>query len=62
VLAKNITLAGRSMLQLRAEAFNLFNRRNYNVVGRIINDPSTFGKLLSQFDPRRLQFGIKWMF
>jgi hypothetical protein len=62
VLAKSITLGARSTVQLRVEAFNVLNRRNYNLVGRIINDPTTFGKVLSQFDPRQLQFGIKWMF
>jgi len=62
VLAKSIKLARRSTMQLRAEAFNLLSRRNYNLVGRIINDPSTFGKVLSQFDPRQLQLAIKWTF
>ncbi len=61
-LAKGIKLGGRSTLQLRTEAFNLLSRRNYNLVGRIINDPSTFGKVLSQFDPRQLQFAIRWTF
>jgi len=61
-LAKRIKLGGRSTLQLRTEAFHLLSRRNYNLVGRIINDPSTFGKVLSQFDPRQLQFAIRWTF
>jgi hypothetical protein len=30
-------------------------------VGRIINDP-TFGRVLSQFDPRQLQFGMKLIY
>jgi len=48
-------------LQFRAEAFDLFNHPNYNLVGRIINDP-TFGQVLSQLDPRELQFGLKVIF
>ena len=52
---------GRTRLDLRAEAFNLTNRRNYTVVGRILNDP-TFGQLLSQADPRQWQFGARLTF
>jgi hypothetical protein len=49
------------LLQLRAEFFNTLNHPNYNLVGRIVNDP-TFGQVLSQFDPRQLQFGLKLTF
>lgn len=52
---------GRTRLDLRAEAFNLANRRNYTIVGRILNDP-TFGQLLSQADPRQWQFGARLTF
>jgi hypothetical protein len=62
VIAKNIALREAVRLQLRMETFNLFNHPNYNIVGRIINDPTTFGKVLSQLDPRQLQFGIKLIF
>jgi hypothetical protein len=59
VIAKNIVLRESVRLQLRVECFNSLNHPNYNIVGRIINDPTTFGKVLSQLDPRQLQFGIK---
>ncbi len=49
------------LLQFRAEFFNTLNHPNYNLVGRIVNDP-TFGQVLSQFDPRQLQFGFKLTF
>jgi len=52
---------GRARLDLRAEAFNLTNQRNYVLVGRILNDP-TFGQILSQSDPRQWQFGIRLSF
>jgi len=52
---------GRTRLDLRAEAFNLTNRRNYTIVGRILNDP-TFGQLLSQADPRQWQLGARLTF
>ena len=62
VIAKNIALTESVKLQLRVECFNAFNHPNFNIVGRIINDPTTFGKVLSQLDPRELQFGIKLQF
>jgi hypothetical protein len=62
VLAKSIAITERIKLQLRGEVFNVFNHPNYNIVGRIINDPATYGKVLSQLDPRQLQFGLKLQF
>jgi len=62
VIAKNITLREPLKLQIRAELFNILNHPNYNTVGRIINDPATFGRVLSQLDPRQLQFGAKLQF
>jgi hypothetical protein len=61
VLSRGFKLAGTSRLELRAEAFNLLNRRNYNQVGRILN-ASNFGQLLSQSDPRQWQFGVRVQF
>src|SRR5262249_8492372 len=62
VLAKNIALRESVKLQLRVECFNAFNHPNYNIVGRIINDPTTFGRVLNQLDPREVQFGLKLEF
>ena len=63
MIAKSIALRESvKPLQLRAECFNVFNHSNYSVVGRIINDPTTFGKVLSQLDPREFQFGLKLIF
>jgi len=61
VVARYIHLKEGILLQLRAEFFNTLNHPNYNLVGRIVNDP-TFGQVLSQFDPRQLQFGLKLTF
>ena len=61
VLIKNINVREGIRLELRAEAFNIVNHSNYNIVGRLLNDP-TFGKVLSQLDPRQLQFGAKVVF
>jgi hypothetical protein len=61
VLARYIRVNEGLRLQFRAEFFNTFNHPNYNLVGRIVNDP-TFGQIQSQFDPRQLQFGLKIIF
>src|SRR5215471_10168706 len=61
VLARYVRVKEGLRLQFRAEFFNTFNHPNYNLVGRIVNDP-TFGQVLSQFDPRELQFGLKLTF
>jgi hypothetical protein len=61
VLARVIPVTERFHLQLRGEVFNVLNHSNYNIVGRILNDP-TFGRVLSQLDPRQVQFGAKLMF
>ncbi len=58
VLSRRVRLAEGLHLQFRAEFFNTVNHPNYNLVGRIMNDP-TFGQVLSQFDPRQLQFALK---
>ena len=62
VISKSIALRESVRLQLRAECFNVFNHSNYSVVGRIINDPTTYGRVLSQLDPREVQFGLKLIF
>lgn len=61
VLVKSIPIREAVTFQFRIEAFNLLNTSNYNIVGRIINDP-TFGRVLSQLDPRQVQVGLKAIF
>ena len=45
-------------MQLRAEVFNLANHPNFNLIGRVVNDP-TFGIVQNQLPPRQVQFGMK---
>jgi hypothetical protein len=48
-------------LDLRFEAFNLFNRANFGKPDRTITDP-TFGQVLSAGDPRILQLALRYSF
>ena len=60
-LVKNTRLAESVTLQLRAEAFNLFNHPNFNLPDNFLGSP-TFGRILSAQSPRHLQFGVKLLF
>jgi hypothetical protein len=62
-LLKNITFSESIRVQLRAEAFNLFNNVNFfnNTQLANINSP-TFGQIISAGDPRILQFGARFEF
>jgi hypothetical protein len=60
-LIKNTSLSERINLQLRAEAFNLFNHPNFNLPDNFLGSP-TFGQITSARDPRHLQFGVKLLF
>jgi hypothetical protein len=48
-------------LQLRAEAFNLLNRANFNLPDAFVGSP-TFGQVVSADSPRRCQFGVRLIF
>jgi hypothetical protein len=60
-LARNFSLAERHNLQFRAEFFNLANHPNYNLIGRVVNDP-TFGIVQNQLPPRQIQLALKYSF
>ena len=60
-LLKYISLPGEARLQLRAEAFNLFNHSNFNLPDAFVGSP-TFGRVVSADSPRRCQFGVKVIF
>jgi len=60
-LVKNTAVSERFNLQLRAEAFNLFNHPNFNLPDNFLGSP-TFGQITSARDPRHIQFGVKLLF
>jgi hypothetical protein len=57
----NVYATERLSAQLRGEFFNLANHPNFNIIGRIINQPN-FGGVLNQLDPRQIQLGVKIIF
>ena len=60
-LLKNIVLKEGWTFQLRVEAFNLFNRANFDLPDIFVGSP-TFGRILSARNSRRIQFGLKLLF
>jgi hypothetical protein len=60
-LIKRIPFGQRGNLDLRAEAFNLFDRVNYDLPDAFFGSP-TFGRILSAQSPRRVQLGIRAAF
>ena len=60
-LARAFAPGGRTRLELRAEVFNVLNRRNYTLVNRLLNAPN-FGRITSQADPRQVQLGVRVTF
>jgi len=62
VLSKRVTMPWRaSHLELRLEAFNLFNRVNFRAPNGN-RSAGGFGTITSTYDPRQLQLGAKISF
>lgn len=61
-LFKHFTLAAGHRIQVRIEAFNLFDQTRFNNPGLSIGTPTTFGVISSADDGRIVQFGIKYEF
>jgi hypothetical protein len=57
-VSKQLALAGEARLQLRLEAFNLFNRVNFTAPNGN-RSSSGFGTITSSYDPRQMQLGLK---
>jgi outer membrane receptor protein involved in Fe transport len=60
-LLKNTRITEHTDLQFRVEAFNLFNRTNFDLPDNFVGDPA-FGSIQSAGSPRHIQFGLKLLF
>ena len=60
-LMKNVRVSERINLQLRAEAFNIFNHTNFSGIDNGLQD-GTFGQATSTHEPRMMQFSGKLYF
>ncbi len=60
-LLKNTLVSERLNVQFRAEAFNLFDRANFDLPDIFVGSP-TFGKIQSAGSPRLVQLGLKFIF
>jgi hypothetical protein len=60
-IVKNTVFNERLTMQFRSEFFNLLNHTNFNLPDNFVGS-STFGQLVSAQDPRRIQFGLKFLF
>ena len=58
---KHFDVTGRQQVQLRVEAFNMFNQIRYGQPGNQIGSP-TFGAITSADDGRIVQLGVKYTF
>lgn len=61
-LSKNIQLRESMKLQLRAEAFNIFNHTNFQTFASTNVTSSVFGQISVVRDPRTIQLGAKFIF
>jgi hypothetical protein len=66
-LQRNVSIGHSRELQLRVEAFNVFNHINWSLGTNnniaTIDNPATAGKITSMFGrPRQLQFGLRFVY
>jgi hypothetical protein len=68
-LFKTVAFTENVRLQMRAEAFNVFNRANFQTPGAKFSGTTIIGLSQAQFgraggtlNPRNLQFGLKLAF
>jgi hypothetical protein len=60
---RTISLPSERRLELRVEAFNLFNWVNYGFPGASVSNPNSFGIISSsRGDPREVQLAVKFYF
>jgi hypothetical protein len=60
-MTKNIRFGENTRLQLRGEAFNIFNTVNFRAISTNVT-ASNFGQVTTTRDPRTIQLGAKFIF
>jgi hypothetical protein len=61
-LIKRTRITESTNIELRLEAFNVFNHTNFSVAEQQDINSTSFGRITSTFDPRILQFAFKFNF
>jgi hypothetical protein len=61
-VARVFSIQERYRLTASFEAFNLLNRTNFQLPERFLDEPSTFGRILSARSPRQLQLSLRFQF
>jgi len=61
LVSKSVRIGREGAVQLRAEAFNAFNRVNLGIPGHVLGAPD-FGVVSTARPPRTLQLGVRVVF
>ncbi|MBO0719364.1 MAG: TonB-dependent receptor [Blastocatellia bacterium] len=61
-LARKINLSERIYLSFEAQAFNILNHTNFDLPQAYVDEPATFGRILSAKPPRQLQLAVRFNF
>jgi hypothetical protein len=61
-LSKVIKISEGQRVQLRAEAFNVFNNVNFTNPSLALTSSATFGEYQGVMEPRVMQFAIRYEF
>ena len=61
-MVREFRMAERRNLQVRGEAFNVFNNVRFNVPAITLNNSALFGNITAAQDPRILQLALKLNF
>jgi carboxypeptidase family protein len=59
---KRTRITENTNIEFRAEAFNVLNHTNFNIAQTASINSSSFGNVTATFDPRILQFALKFNF
>jgi hypothetical protein len=61
-LAKDTRLFERAALQFRAEFFNILNQHAFRIPNLVLTTPGFGLSTSTQFDPREIQLGLRFIF